>query len=447
MAMHGAPGVARVVVVTLTAIAAACSSSPALRAAEDGDRAALGKAIAAHQAHGNLSNHEAASLARAVAERDLKTATPAEAILRVRDVLPCARELDAALSARMATHDDAGAASALARLDGHGWSLGAARDHAGDADGAWRAVGARALVRESDRRARLAALVDGNPSVRREAARAARDAADAGDLGALAEAARLDPEPIVRTEAVRAIAALSGHAVADALRDLWTSGDDGLREDIALAWSSPSLWKSGGKEALRVLVGSGRGPGAIEGASAILRHADAGAELASLAAGRLVQAIQSGARVTRLQAIAQAPLDRLDRPELLDAVRAAATDDDVEVRIGALTRLLHEGRNLGNQRAAVDAGSGDAAEALEMLAQPGSDVGPEARFALAGAHDKRVQAWLEQDLASTSVPDRLGAATALADLGVAARAAPLLDDDDASVRDRAACTLIMADRR
>jgi len=420
----------------LVAGVAACSASPAMRAAENGDRASLRAMIAARESRGSLSNREAASLARAVAERELKTTSPGDGVARVRDALPCARELDGALSARMATHDAAGAAAALARLDARGWDLDDARRYAGDTEPAWRAVGARALVRGADRRARLVALVDGSPLVRREAVRAMRDAADAADVRPLSETARLDPEPIVRTEAVRAMASLAiapAGEVADALRDLWTAGDDGLREDIALAWSTPWLWKAGGREALRILVATGRGPGAVEGAAAALRQPDAGPELASLAVGRLVRSIQAGARVTRLQAIAEAPLDRA---ELLDAVRAAAKDSDVQVRIGALHRLA--GRAGPDARAAV--------EGLEALAQPGSAVGPQVRFALASAGDRRIQAWLEQDLTSPAPPDRLGAATALADLGVAARAAPQLDDDDPSVRVRAACTLLMANR-
>jgi hypothetical protein len=426
---------------------AACASSPAMRAAESGDHATLCQAIAAREARGSLSNREAASLARSVAAHDLETASPADAVARVDDVLPCARELDGALSTRMAIHDAAGAAAALARLDARGWDLDDARQHAGDADPAWRAVGARALVRAVDRHARLLALVDGSPAVRREAARAAGDARDAADVRPLSEVARLDPEPIVRTQAVRAMAALSGGEVADALRDLWAGGDDGLREDIALALSSPPLWGSAGREALRGLVASGHGPGAIEGAAAVLRHPDAGPELTSLAVGRLVQAVQSGSRVTRLQAIAQASLDR---PELLDAVRTCAHDDDLEVRIGALTRLAGRARSgAADTRAAADAA--DATTALEALARPESDFGPQARFALGGAlpgtGDRRIQAWLEQDLASASPAERLGAATALANLGVSARAATLLADGDPSVRDRAACTLMMADRR
>jgi hypothetical protein len=408
-----------------------------MRAAKVGDQAGLRDAIAAGEQGGTLSNGEAASLAREVADRELRSARAAEASDRIRDALACAREFDDALADRMRVHDTAGADAALARIAGLGLSLNDARVFVGDPDPRWRAVGVRALVRPEDRGLRLRALVDDDPFVRRQAARAARDAGDAADLGALGEAARLDPEPIVRTEAVRAIAALpaspSGQT-ADVLRDLWTAGDDGLREDIALAWAAPAIWGAGGKEALRVLVAGGRGPGAIEAAAAILRHRDASPESTQAAVGQLVRAIEIGPRVTRMQALAQSPLDRSD---LLTAVEKAASDDDLEIRVGALSRIA--GGGSGARQAAAVA-------ALEALAQPGGEVAQRARIALASARDRRVQAWIEGDLRAPAPEDRLGAATSLAMMGVSARAAPLLADADAAVRVRAACTIVMAAR-
>jgi hypothetical protein len=421
--------------------AAACASSPAMRAAQNGDLSSLHDALAARQSAGTLSAGEAASLAHAVAGRELRVASPADASALVRDLLPCARELDGPLADRMHVHDTAGADAALARLDAGEMGLGAARVFVDDGDARWRAVGARALVRREDRDARLRALVDADPTVRREAARAARDAADGADLGPLVEAARLDPEPIVRTEAVRAIAVLpptSDWAATDRLRDVWTGGDDGLREDIALAWASPSLWDYGGRVALGSLLASGRGPGAIDGAAAVLRHEDAGPELTQSAIGQLARSIESGSPSTRLQALAMTPLDW---PELLGAVRTAAADEDPEVRVGALARLASPGVPRTTEAARVDA-----VTALEALAQPGSAVARRARFALATVGDRRVQGWLEGDLASESPDERLAAATALASLGLPARAAPLLADADTSVRVRAACTIVMAAR-
>ncbi|HEY8041439.1 MAG TPA: HEAT repeat domain-containing protein [Polyangiaceae bacterium] len=413
--------------------AAGCAGSPAMHAAESGDRAGLASAVAAHEKVGDLSNAQAAGLARAVADRELREAQGKDALDRIRDARPCAHELDEALATRMSTHDDVGAEAALARIDGRGLDLGDARVYFADGAPRWRAVGARGLVRPEDHEARALALIDPEPHVRREAARAARDANDGRDLRALAEAARVDPEPIVRTEAVRAIAALSplpNGEVADVLRDLWAAGDDGLREDIALAWASPAVWGAGGREALRVVVASGHGPGVVEAAAATLRHKDADGDVAQSAVAQLVRAVEQGARATRIQAIAQAPLDR---SELLGVVQRSAEDDDFQVRVAALARLAE-----ARQPGAVDK--------LVALGQPGSSVAMQARFALAGVGYRPVQQWLEQDLASPDAHARLAAATALASLGVAARAAPLLADADAGVRVRAACTLLVAAR-
>jgi hypothetical protein len=409
---------------------AGCSGSPAMHAAESSDRAGLATA-----AHG-VTNHEAASLAQVVADHELRVAPPSEASERVREAWSCAHELDGALAARMKLHDEAGAEAALARLDGRGLDLDDVRGYLADADPRWRAVGVRGLVRPGDHDERVRALLDPDPHVRRQAARAARDAADPQDLQPLADAARVDPEPIVRTEAVRAIAALSplpDEEVADVLRDLWPAADDGLREDIALAWARPSVWASGGREALGLIVASSHGPGAIEAAAAVLRHADARGDVAISARGQILRAIEQGPRAERLQAIAEAPADR---PELRQALRAAAAADDVEVRVAVLARLaeVHE------------PGAVEKLEAIASTAQPGSTVSARARFALASAGDRAIQSWLEQDMKSERAVDRLAAASALASLHLAGRAAPLLADVDPGVRLRVACTILVASR-
>ena len=410
-----------------------CAPSPAMKAAQGGDRSALHDALQARERAGDLSTREAASLARAVADREVRGAPAGEALDRVRDVRPCARELDGALRARMATRDAAGAEAALARIDARGLSLGDARELGAGSDAPMRRVRARGLVRTEDRRERLLALADADPGVRREAARAARDAGDAADLSALVEAARLDPEPLVRTEAVRAIAALPptpGGEAAVALRDLWTAGDEPLRGDVAVALAGTPVWGAGGREALRVIVASGEGSAAVEAAAAVLRRRDADVDLGDAALGQLVRSIDGGSRVTRLQSLAQAPLDR---PRVLEAVGRAAADDDLEVRVAALARLVEVRDSRG-------------VPGLEALAQPGSPVAVPAQLALAFAGDRRVQAWLETSLEAPSSQDRLAAAMALSAMGVAGRAASLLADPDAAVRVRAACAIMMAAR-
>jgi hypothetical protein len=422
------------------AATAACAASPALRAANDGDYPALRHALAERQRAGNLPIGEAASIAQAVAAHEIHAAPPAEAADRVEDAAACARELDAALGDRMRIHDAAGAEAALARFEGHGLDPAAARAYAGDGDASWRAVATRGFVRPEDDPGRMRALVDPEPLVRRAAARASRDAAFAQDFAALAEAARRDPDPLVRTYAVRAIAALpplpppsSGDAAANVLRDLWTAGDEGLREDIAIAWSSPGLWIAGGREALLDRVASEKGLGAIEAAGAILRRHGQDAEGASLARAELARAMASGSRNARLAAIAETPADR---PELLAALKDAGAETDERIRVAALARLALTG----------DASAKGALEGIGAAFAPPSQVASQARFALAAAGDRRVQAWIERDLSAPSPEDRAGAASALAALGVASRAAPLLADGDARVRVRAACTILAAAR-
>src|SRR5690349_23511918 len=67
---------------------------------------------------------------------------------------------------------------------------------------------------------------------------------------------------VVRGEAGRSRAA----ELAVRLRDLWTAGDDAVKEDVAVAWGLSPVFESGGREALRVAIADGKGPGAITAA-------------------------------------------------------------------------------------------------------------------------------------------------------------------------------------
>jgi hypothetical protein len=422
-------------VVAIAISAPGCRRSPEMGAACAGDTVTLGRLIDAKQKAGSLTNRAAADLARVVADRDIRTALGRDAVELVEGVRPCARELDETLAARMRVHDAAGAVAALERVESGALREEEIHHFFAESDGSWRAVGARGLVRRDDRQARERALLDPNPEVRRQAVRAARQAKDMSDLAALAESGRSDPEPTVRTEAVRALGALpsppGSRDVANALRDLWTSGDEELRRDIALAWSSPAQWHSGGREALQYVVDTARGLSAIQAAEAVLRHPDASADLTGEAVALLAEQMTVGSRAERIHALAVAPLQHA---ALLSAATAAARDDDLAIRIAGLARLAEGGGMI-------------AVAELEALAQPGGAAANDARMALAMAGDRRVQLWLEQSLQSRSVPERLEAATALARLGVAARSAPLLVDTDPQVRVRAACEVLLAGKK
>jgi len=434
---------------------AACASS-AQRAAERGDTAKLREAIAEKHKQGKLSNDEARDLARAVAEREITTAKDeATALARLRETRACAVELDDAFEERMKRRDGAGAEAALTLFEAGKLSSGDARAHLKDADDRWRAVGTRTLKKDDDRQARQAAILDPSPRVRRGALRASAEAKDASDIDLLFETARVDPDLLLRNEAVRAISAIlrgldekvarpraEAHAIR--LRDLWTSGDDALKEDIAVAWALAPVFEAGGREALRVAVASGKGPGAIAAAGVVARNHKKDAELAASAEGLLARTITEGSRRDRLHALATAP--KANGP-ILDAVRKAAQDDDLDVKVPALAVLLDvkPDRDAARKELVAIAGYGvrsGGGEDPRMV-----DHASRARHALAAAGDLRVQAWIEGDLAAADAYRKTAAASALAALGRSARAAPLLVDPDPSVRTRAACTILVAARR
>jgi hypothetical protein len=433
--------------IVLSAPLFACGNA-ALQAAKQGDDAKLKAEIQKEHAKGKLSNDEAARLARAVAEREISRAKDEKtALARLHDTRACALELDDALEERMKTRDGAGAEAALTRLEDGKLSESTARDWLDDADDRWRAVGTRTLHRDDDRAKRQAAIISPNAQIRRSAIRASADAKDAADIDLLFESARVDPELILRNEALRAISSIlrskedwaktKAADLAIRFRDLWTAGDDAIKEDVAVAWALSPVFENGGREALRVALAEGKGPGAIAAAGVVTRmpqrekgdkdKASPDADLIASANALLARTIEGASRRDRLHALAVA---KLEGP-ILEATRKAAKDDDRDVKIPALARL------------AETKADGTAAK-NELVDLARNDV--RARHALASVGDLRVQAWIEQDLAASEPQRKTQAASALAALGRPARAAPLLVDPDPSVRTRAACTMLMASR-
>jgi hypothetical protein len=437
-------------------VTAACASSPVVHDAQRGDFTALRADVAPREQAGTLSNREAAEIARAVAKWELADSPKDEQLAHVKEVRACAFELDGPLADREGTHDAAGAEAALERVESGSVGAGSAREHLGDADDAWRAVGARGLVRrDDDAETRARAFLDPSPAVRRAALHAAAIAMDPRDAEHLAEVARLDPDPVVRTDATRALGAIGGTLAFAKLRDLWAAVDEPQREDIAAAYAAEATWAAGGQDELRVLIASEHGAAAIEAAGAILRGSLRDAAIDAAAAALLARTIWSGplhgetsgtpsskaSRRDRLHAVAVVPSVRSARSApIFDALRAASKDDDAAVRVAVLARLAS---SRPDRAAAIEALEGLAAPKPELAATP---TASQAKLALAEAGDLRVQAWIEADLVAHDAATRLAAATALAALGRAARAAPLLADGDPGVRTRAACTVLLGVR-
>lgn len=428
---------------------AGCAGSPVLRAAESGDRTTMQKELGARQKAGSLGNDEARDLAIAVMRRDLQEAKGDDVPKRIREARACMPDLTSILEKKMSTHDAGGAEAALVLFEDGKLDGSDAREYMDAPEEAWRAVGAGALVRDVDGPRRRQAIVDPSPRVRKAAISASALAGDQGDANVLFETARVDPDPFVRTYALRALALLGGERGPDGkatriapeitLRfvDLWTAGDDALREDIGGQLSISPLYEAGGRERLRVVLGEGHGPGVIAAAAAVARRpepkSDADRELRETAMGILLHAVETGSKRERSHAIAAAPLS----PEIVKALVKAKDDDDTAVRLAVLSRLT----TVTAERAA-------AIKALEEIAakKDDEDFSLRARLALASAGDTRIQAWIEEDLASKNASVRLLAVTALSALGRPARGAVLLTDEDASIRTRAACMIAASAR-
>lgn len=452
-------------------VMAGCASAP-VRSAERGDLRDLAVQIQKRIDDRSLTSHQAGEIAKAVAEREISEASGKEGVTRIRELHACARDLEDALSARErrsrgASPDDVAIEAAWARALYSGEDDASdARDYATSPNPRLRAIAPLGYVRDKDAALRRKAMTDPEREARRGAIRAAEKARDVGDVPSLAEAARLDPDPLVRSEAVRALAEIGGPEVSARLRDLWTAGDDGVRGDVAVAWTRPQVFRFGGDEALRVMMAREHGAGAIEAASAVLRsprrkhdgvpQADdddaslPSGELRAMAVALLAQSIEKESRRSRLHALATAPLGgpawwsrsqrertASERDLVLASVRRASLDDDVEIKIAALARLLE-----------LDSDRPRAIAELEPVAgREQGRLSQKALFSLASAGHLRIQAWLERDLRSPQADARLSALLGLIALERGPRGATLLADADASVRTRASCLLLAASHR
>ncbi|MFO0677224.1 MAG: HEAT repeat domain-containing protein [Polyangiaceae bacterium] len=430
---------------------AGCGGVPGTRAIANGDFPTFRKDVGGSYRLGRLTNHDAAELARASLE-GLFRAPRSDDRERLDDLAACARDLDDVFARRAEAPDAIGAEAALARVVAGSRSPGDFDVRADDPRDAARAIHVLGLDGEDDARNVVGFLErDPSPVVRRAAVRVLGKARTPAAADALVEAARVDPEPWVRAEAVRAVGFAShagGDTVANRLRDLWDHADDGLRQDVANAWTEPAVFSHGGRDALRVLLARETGPAAIAAAGSILRRHELrdDREIVAAAWSIVLRAILAGSKREQVHGIAVAP----DRPcpdggrtcDDAKALRLAlekraydSPDGDADVTTAARARLAADD---GTRQRAV-------AALVEEARVPGAS-GRTARNALARLGDPRVQAWIESDLVSPDSAARSDAGRALADLGRSARAVPLLADPDVRVRTRAACWLVRGAR-
>jgi hypothetical protein len=405
---------------------AACGASGALKSALHGNLAELKRDVLAEQRAGELDRGRVEDLAEAVAGREVRSATGQAAVHRIRAIRVCAGSLLPVLHERAERADDIGAEATLVLLErGELRRDAQVTRHREASSGAWRAVAARAAVAPRYGALRRSFVRDPDERVRRAAMHAAVEAAAPGDLEELLEAARLDPDPLSRSLAARAAGSIGGEHAVLALKDLFARADETMRTSIVEAWSEPRAYAAGGSRELVRLAEQGSGPPALAAAGALVRQ---GAADAAIGRARLVRAIREGTLVERRLAIDLAPLPDA---EVLRALDEAKKNDDAEVRVLALGRLLD-----------VPERRPQARTALTALAGQKSAAGQQARSALAGIGDQAVASKLADDLKARQPEERQEGALGLMRLGDWSRAATALADDDPDVRTAVACQML-----
>ena len=408
---------------------AGCARAGAVDAALHGDLARLRETIAEESRQGAIDRDRAREIARAVAEREVYSATGPDGARRIRSLRRCAEPLFGVLEARAETLDEGGAEATLSLLAfGRAEKRALVRRFARSDSGSWRAVAARAATLPEHFALRRAYFADPDERVRRAALEAAYERPGSLDLDALAEAARLDPDPMWRSLAVRAIGASGGERALRALADLWERSEEDVRLSIVEAWSARRAFASGGRAALLREAESGRGVTAAAAAGTLLRVDPSSRDLAVTL---LVRSIGSGGSDEQRLAITLIPLER---PDVIEALRGAARGADPGVQVSALERLVE-----------LSAERSSAVEALVERSRGDSRAAVDARAALARMGARAPAATLRKELASRDAGRRTAAGQSLLALGEYASAARLLGDGSADVRVATACAILALD--
>lgn len=412
-----------------------CASSPALQAAQSHDLPALAKAITEANKRGAIDDAEAKDIARAVAEHEVTHGDDKKAEDAVVAFGRCVRPLAEAFELRAQGTNDLAAAAALARVDGGVADADEARSLAGRSalSAAWRAVEARSLVFTEDGDKRRERMRDGDQEVRVAALRAAAEAIDAQDLESLLEAARLDPHPLARSLAIRAVSSGPGtERAVIALRDLWSGADEIVRQAIADAWGAPRLVDVGGRRELIWAAETQRGMPALAAAGALAQLTGEGV---SEAIGVLVRTIEDGPPNERIFALGLAPLSD---PFALKAVDKAAEDKDDVIAVTAAWRKL----TASGQLAPSDKDRKALVKRLFEIAKSDSTRALQAQKALAAAGEKDVVPLAEKGLSSKDPVTREASGHVFVMLGQTPKAVVLVADNELSVRASVACAVL-----
>lgn len=410
----------------LAVLLASCGGGQVRDAALSDDLPAFKRALADAAQRGDLSESSVKDIAHAVIARELNSSSGDVAVARVRDVRACVGSVDGLLDERAERRDAGGGAALLALLEsGRADADDMVSLYEHDSEAAFRAVAARAALGEEYGLVRRRMMLDPDLRVRRGALYAALAKPDPADLDVLAEAARLDPDPLARSVAVQALGANGGARAVELLVDLWGVSDLPTRQVIVDAWAKPATYGAGGEARLVTTMETESSLVRIVAARGLV---SSGSSHAQQATQLLLRSAAMGPSDERRLALVFLPLEGEAEKALLDAQKG----DDPEVAVTAATRLL----NAPEHAKAAE-------QALRALAKnPSVAVRRQAESALARAGDRTLLPALQKGQSDKDPSEREHAALGLLSLGEFATAASTLADDVARVRTRVACAVL-----
>lgn len=403
-----------------------CGAQPkSVQSARGGDFTVLRAELEREKKSGELDEKRARAVAQALLAGEVERSQGPEGARTVRSFTACAGPLEDALRDRAETRDSAGGEAALILLERNSWCGTSPRSFTEDPDGAWRALAAQVSDKSNAGEQRRAFLADPDERVRRAAADAASRAKNEEDLSVLLETSRVDPDPLTRSRALRALGAFGSEKITLALRDRFDVATEGDQLAIIEAWSHPSSLEAGGKRQLELSAQNESGAVAIAAAAALSRLDSPEGERGF---ARLTHYLQTGTQEERRLALRLLPVEHAKTEErLLEASR----DADERVALLATVRLLFR-----------SAHETQAKKRLLDWARGAGALRYEARAALSVSKEESILPLLVQDKKSSSAEVRAQAGANLIRLGAGAEAALLLADPEAEVRRSVACTLL-----
>ena len=431
-------------------IFSACSHSVWSKPAKTGDFAAVRELLTQEDLNSRQQAEELALavLSYEIAHSEVNHSSGVDDTAFIASLAACPGSTRSLLHKKSKGEDNLAAEASVILIENGYYSRSKAASFRGETDGAWRALAA-SVSDNADAQMRKAYLNDPDTRVRQGAARAALKAPKKVDASLLLEVARLDPDALVRSLAIQALARLDETRTTDALVDLYPVAAPADQLQIIQALSSGQHFFQGGQKRLEIIVAKETNLNGVYAARALIGAIDR-RELAvnqraprsdeleilaiskQLATQRILQFAASGSSTEARAALRFLPMKDHDCQVRL---RVAAKNSDTTIAVIALARL-----------AGLTGAPKEIRQALFEIAQSDGPASLQALGTLAALGEPSIRARVHELAQSSTAGSRRIAGQALIRLGDYEALSPLLVDKNSAVRRHLACRLLASPR-